>query len=75
VACHYIDGFLLLGHDLPRAKHDEISRKQHFADIPKDVVAELSNGGVGDATFLGPDGALDITLHGHGREVEARGKA
>jgi hypothetical protein len=61
-------------HDLPRAKHDEMSRKQHFADIPKDVVAEFRDGRVGDATFLGLDRALEPALHGHGTEVEGSGK-
>jgi hypothetical protein len=61
-------------HDLPRAKHDAVKGKQHFADVPKDVVAELSDGGVGDTTFLVLDRALESALHGNGNEVEGRGK-
>jgi hypothetical protein len=61
-------------HSLPRAKYNEVKGQQHFAYIPKDVGAELSDGGVGDATFLVLDRALEPTLHGHGAEVEGSGK-
>jgi hypothetical protein len=61
-------------HDQPRAKHDAINGKQHFADVPKGVVAEISDGGVGDTQFLLLDRALEAALYGHGKEVEGSGK-